>query len=210
MNKNLNQKFLIYFLSLLLCFIIILLSSYIVVYDKYFYNNQFIKNDIYQKFDNQSHATLLVHNLLDYFSNESYLIDVYSPKETKHLRDVKELINNLQTLFFILLFVFIFSLMFIKNDIYENLSRIFIYAFYILLAIILLLYLFSFFSFDFLFDNFHKFLFTDDSWILSNDSLLISLFPISFFFDAFKRILIISLIFGFSLFLSGKLLRKRI
>lgn len=122
-------------------------------------------------------------NLLNYFNNKEELKFNYTERELIHLYDVKNLINILSLTVYILGLLILLILIFNKNDI----SKILIISGAITIGFVLILILFDF---SFLFTNFHKILFTNDYWLLNKDTLLIRTYPIEFFINFFKRLVL--------------------
>lgn len=185
-------------ISLFLGFLIIILSSLILVYNLDFYKNEFTKYSVYEKFDN---ADNISSNLVNYFRGSEDLVDIYGREERIHLFDVKNIINSLEKilylgfgLFFIMCFFF-----FYKN--YKYLHWIFIGGAITVIFIIFILYLFSLFNFDFIFLNFHLMFFDNPYWMLDDNSLLVNIFVEEFFIDALKKVLLYS--FFISIFSLG-------
>ncbi|GEM_PF-4957953 len=191
--------------SLLFTVFLFLFSGLLLAFDLDFY---LLEGTIYPNSLHQN-KTLFYSNLISYFNNAAELSSFYSFEEAGHLHDVKNLIHSflLFLSFLFLVLMFLFCYFFSKKP--ELLSSFFILSFFIATFIIFLFSFLSFFSFDLLFDKFHRLFFIHESWIFSADSLLIQLFPLEFFVDAFKRILAYFFFFSFSFFSLGILLKEK-
>ena len=176
---------LIIFLSVLLTSLIILFSAFIVIYDFNFYKNEFSKNNVLDKFDNETYVNLISENLFNYLYSDGFLINIYTYQESSHLKDVKILIRSLILFFLLLFFIFLFALILYN----KYLHYVFLITFFILISTLFLLYIFTLFNFLYIFDKFHELFFINNSWIFEYDSILIKLFPEEFFIHAFFKIL---------------------
>lgn len=158
---------------------IILLSLNLIIFDKDFYEKES------PKFNEQE-----VSNLQNYFISKNLNSTNYSEEEVLHLKDVRNLILiSLIINIILLVLIIIFSFQ------TKNLSKEFIYGgiYSIILIFILSLTLISF-SDSFI--TFHKLLFTNNYWLLPENSTLIQMFPETFFNEALKQILFNSVIFS--------------
>src|SRR3989344_5953380 len=183
-------------LSLLLCFTIISFSFLIVVYDLDFYRYEFTKSGVYDNFSNGTYVDSIASNLIGYFYGKTDLFNIYTEKEAVHLHDVKNIINYFTILFFLSFFILVIVLSYLHHLNYKYFGFIFMFSFIFLAFILFLLIASLFLDFEYIFDGFHRLFFTGDSWILSNDSLLIGLFSEGFFFDALVRALFYAFIFS--------------
>lgn len=206
-KRSLYDFLLVFVFSLLLASLVFVFSSLIVIYDLDFYNYEFIKHGVYEKFHD---ADVIVNNLINYFDDKSNLLDIYSNREVVHLGDVKNLINSLRIFYYLISFVFSFGCLFLFFKKYKYLDLIFVYGGIAVIFKVLALFLFGLFGFDFLFTAFHKLSFNNDFWILSERDVLINLFSVDFFLDGFVRILIYSLFFAVLLLIAGIAIKKRL
>lgn len=188
-------------LFILIPFLIILFSFNFLIYDYNFYSETFDNNL------NESFVKENTLNLFDYFQGKGELNNNFNEKEKLHLEDVKVLINKFLFIFYILSFIFIFSLIYLlyKKD-FKTISFNFITGGCLTLLIILIFYLFDFSN---LFYNFHLLMFSNDLWLLNPETdLLINIFTESFFFNFFKRIILNSSIISSILILIGILIKN--
>jgi integral membrane protein (TIGR01906 family) len=152
--------------------LIILLSLNIVIFDKDFYEKEM---PVY----NETEVTNLQH----YFLFQDLNTNNYSEKEISHLNDVRNLIH----LSWLIILIQILILIFVKKEFFYG--GLFSLIFILLLSLTLL-------SFQDSFTAFHEILFTNDNWLLPENSALIQLFPESFFQECFKQIIFIDIIFS--------------
>ena len=147
-----------------------------------------------------------------FFSQEEFLnVELFNDKEILHMKDVKEIINNLflfgkiSSLFFVLIILLI---------IYKfkvHLYSIFKYSSIIFIIIIFLFSLLSLISFNQIFILFHEIAFRNDLWLLNiNEDYLLMMFPESFFRDVAIFLLLSSLIVNFIMFYITKSLSNKV
>lgn len=194
--------------ALILNFLILLSSFYILIHNDSFYQEQFTKNNVYTTFGNSSYVDAVNSNLINYLSNKEKLLDVYTQREVLHLQDVKNLFKSFTLIFYVLiiLFLILFSLLLFYK--YKFIHLILIFNFFFVIFILLLSLLFYFINFNWLFNHFHLLLFNNNYWILDNSDILIQLYPQSFFISAFLRIIFYYSIFGVISFVVGFALMK--
>ncbi len=195
--------------SFLSALVILIFSSVLLIHNINFYKTEFEKNSVYGEFGDKIYVNKIAENLINYFSDTEELANVYSEREVIHLKDVKNLINFLEKFLFVvfgLLLIICFTL-FYKN--YKYFHWIFIYSSVAVCFIILISILFSITNFSLLFNLFHRVSFSNEFWLLEENSTLIRLFPEQFFIDALTRIMIYSLVISlifltFGLYLKSK------
>ncbi len=124
--------------------------------------------------------------LLDYFQGRAEIPGIFDANEKSHLADVKQVISLLRWISLALLIIFL-ALM-TKADT----GLVFKRGFMLLLAMVLL---FGFVPFDMVFTWFHKVFFTGN-WMFPANSMLILLYPETFFQAFF--LYVISLAIAFS------------
>jgi len=152
--------------------IILLISLNLVIFDKDFYQKEM---PVY----NETEVTNLQH----YFLFQDLNTDNYSEKEISHLKDVRNLIH----LSWLIILILIIILIFVKKEFFYG--GLFSLIFILLLSLTLL-------SFQDSFVTFHELLFTNDNWLLPENSTLIQLFPENFFHECFKQVIFIDIIFS--------------
>ncbi len=141
-----------------------------------------------------------VLELVGFFKSENKIPAVFDKRESAHLIDVKELIvkGGALLMFLILADIVLLSLLFFYSR--RDVSKVFVFSgiFGLVLPVPLLLLRFS----D-LFFWFHSLFFTPGSWRFDAGSALIKLFPEQFFYDAFVRIIVGSVLFSIVFILIG-------
>ncbi|MFP4111988.1 MAG: DUF1461 domain-containing protein [Candidatus Woesearchaeota archaeon] len=197
------------FFVLVISFSVLLVTSSILnsVYDLSFYEKQF---DSLEKVRavNPFEKTLMV---LCYFENDNEYIDQssvvfldekFESGEIEHLKDVKlvffvisfaydvSLIVSIITLGLALFMIFFHGKKekqgyFLRKFFLKSLG----YSGILVILVFGILGLGAYFSYDFIFDKLHELLFRDGSWIFSENSLLIKLYPYQFFNNFFWKII---------------------
>ena len=153
-----------YLLLILIPFFIIFINLYLLIFNNNFYDDE------------------VSGNILNYFNNKEDLKFNYTEIEIIHLEDVKNLIELLNILVYVLGILILLILVFSRDF-----SKVLIISGFITIGIILILF---FIDFSFLFTKFHEALFTNNYWLLPEDTLLINTYPIEFFIDFFKRLIL--------------------
>ena len=151
-----------YLLLFLIPIFIILLNLQLLIFNNNFYDDE------------------VSENLLSYFKGGELKFN-YTEREVIHLNDVKNLMSILKIVLYILFFL-ILILLFNKN-----ISNILIISGLITIGIVVLLF---FIDFNFLFTEFHEVLFTNDYWLLDENTLLIRTYSLEFFISFFKRLIL--------------------
>lgn len=134
----------------------------------------------------------------------------FNARETKHLDDVRDLIQLLLKLWYLCLaLLLLFALIAWFTG---HLSAYFLgwyYGGWLTVGIILALGLLVLFAFDWLFDHFHEFIFPADSWLFYETDMLMRLFPLRFWQDCALYLISISLVGGLILLLIGWVRRRK-
>ena len=169
-------------------------------------------------------------NVFDFLVFQKPLDSAFTPDETSHMHDVRLLFNLfrfLSLLFLLLISVYVFLFFKInktgKKSVFNN--KLFVVelrfflkkiklSLFLSLGFFVLLLFFVFVDFTSSFDVFHRVFFPQGNWIFPFDSLLITLFPLSFFIGISKKIflfsvLVIVLLLGFVWFFEKKFSRKK-
>jgi len=196
------------FLTLSAVFLIIfifLLSFHLFLYNKYFYDWQYEKNDVYETFgyENTWNAT---HELWSYMkSNGEFYSDFFSEQDKLHMVDVKWLLNGIKYMFILSLVLVLLSFYYHKRNIASLLcySSILSFIFILIFAILSLFFENSFIVF-------HKLFFNNDLWLMNPAvDKLVLLYPDNFFFTIFVFIIVTTLIFSFILFVISVYFKKK-
>ncbi len=158
-------------------------------------------------FDETAYAALLrpgavnaTMQLLDYFQGDAEIPSIFDKNEKSHLADVKQVISLLRWVSLALLIVFL--LLLFKADAGIALTR----GFTLLLALVLLS---MFIPFDTVFSYFHKMLFAEGTWLFPANSMLILLYPETFFQAFLAYILSLTLAFSAVLAVYGYIVQKQ-
>ena len=151
---------------------------------------------------------------LDYLLNNSdisFLADlkfsdgtsIYNDRELSHMQDVKALIQHMITAWYILIGVLLAMGVWAwlghwMASFWQGISR----GGWLTIALIAVILVFVFTSFESLFTDFHRIFFTGNSWIFLYSDTLIRLFPLPFWQDAFTFMggftVIGALLFGYA------------
>lgn len=155
---------------------------------------------------------LLNDATLDYF-NQFKLGDgtpFYNLRELSHMLDVKILIKDAFSVWFMLLAILIMVGAGAKarngmSTFWKALSR----GGLLTIILIVLVLFFVILAFSSLFTQFHMLFFTGDTWLFEYSDTLIRLFPMQFWQDAFIWIAVLSIAQSLAIFLLGKKWAKK-
>ncbi len=117
-------------------------------------------------------------------------LESYSEKEVTHLYEVKDLVKNGLYALSITLLILIISLIILNYKSKEYVNKSFLYGSYLTIILFFILIILVIINFNFLFNNFHRIFFQTENWLLSENDLLITLFPLSFFFNTTAKVFI--------------------
>tara|TARA_X000001036_G_scaffold433284_1_gene470642 strand:- start:519 stop:1166 length:648 start_codon:yes stop_codon:yes gene_type:complete len=215
MSLNISLKYILLILSSLL-FIFISISGMLFSLLKFEYIYQY-NLSIYPIEERTSLSIEKIKNtniqIKDYFfSDEEFLdIEIFNDKEIHHMKDVKEIINNLFLFGKISSLVLALITYFIIYNYKLHFYLIFKYSSIIFIILILLFSLLSLISFNQIFILFHEIAFRNDLWLLNiNEDYLLMMFPESFFRDSAIFLLLSSLFVNFVMFYITKSLSNKI
>jgi len=145
----------------------------------------------------------------NFFKLDQDLPDDYTEQEIIHLYEIKELLNNLNsilTMGVILLILCLVSL-FLRNK--QNIPTALYYGGLITIVLCILIILLSLTNFDLFFRGFHNVLFDTNNWLLPSETKLIQNFPTSFWIKAIKNLFLFLLIEGIIISQIGRIVKKR-
>tara|TARA_Y100000310_G_scaffold345531_1_gene466120 strand:- start:40561 stop:41109 length:549 start_codon:yes stop_codon:yes gene_type:complete len=130
---------------------------------------------------------------LNYFDDKSLQPEGYLDSEISHMRDVKQIMNKVDIIFYILLAFITLTLTYYKKNVklLKKLTSLGSAATFIFVGIILLL---STLAFNSSFNYFHKIFFPQGNWQFPADSLLLQTWPIEFFSNISINIFALTLI----------------
>lgn len=186
-----NIKILKIILVLFLPITIILTNFFSLTFNFGFYKSIYETQKIYSSFQSED-IDIRTQELIGYFRGQNKLEDNFFSSQAKmHLADVKSLLQTISfTNNIIILIVVLICLIFIKKKMTNTLKKTLIKgsAFLVLIEI---LFIASFFlNFNFIFVKFHQIFFRNDLWLFPPEDNLVLLFPISFFVQFAKQLLI--------------------
>ena len=119
----------------------------------------------------------------------------YTEDEVSHMQDVRSVMQFVNNTFFGLLLVVTLILTHYKKR-KDEIRKLIRYGGVSTLAFSGVFLLFSWISFSFLFEYFHKIFFPQGNWQFSFDSLLIQTFPLDFFISISTKILGLTILLG--------------
>jgi integral membrane protein (TIGR01906 family) len=174
-------------------FTILFSIFFVLLFGKPFYSLEYNihKNEIL--FSNLSRIEYVNHTMqiVDYFfDNNKFIImrdlngnvikNYFTNEEILHMVDVKHLVRIVTFIFSVSLFLFLLLMKFAERRKVMRVTSL------ISLIFIGVLFLLSISDFSDAFIMFHKILFTNNFWLLPDNTKLIEMFPESFFYDFAK------------------------
>ncbi len=170
-------------------FLMLLLVGNALVFDETAYKNLLRPGAV--------NATM---QLLDYFQGRAEMPAIFDVAEKAHLADVKHVISLLRWVSLALLAAFLALTM--KADVGRALTKGFG-------LLVLLLLLSAFIPFGTVFTYFHKIFFPQGNWVFPSGSMLILLYPETFFQAFFLYIVSLTVVFSAVLAVYGYTLQKQ-
>lgn len=214
MSNNLCQQlnrvfyYLVIVLSVFAVVSFIFLSSFhSVLYNDNFYEKEFQKNNVYEKFSKES-VNNATNELFGYIQGKNALTtNFFSERDKQHMVDVKELINNALLIYYVLFFVIVVLFVFLYLKHPRSIKTILFSSSILVIAFTIFCFLFRNY-FDAFFIKFHETLFTNNLWLLNpaTDNL-INLFPGQFWYSITLQIFLRSAIAAVLLLLFYFILR---
>ena len=147
----------------------------------------------------------------NYFFDETEFLEVsiFNEKEIYHMKDVKDIINNLFLYGKLSSVVFVIISLICVKKYKVRIYSVFKASSIVYSAILLALAIGFLISFNKLFIIFHEIAFSNDLWKLNiNEDYLLMMYPENFFRDIALLILIFSICINFFLFFAFKSLKK--
>ncbi len=148
-----------------------------------FYTKIYQDKNIYDNFSNKKVLEDGTHNLLGYFRGKNLLDqNFYSSQATRHLKDVKNLLNITKLASFVLLIsIFLLSFSLYLKKAYKALISSWVKG--ALLTLIFVAVICSLLLLDFqkLFFDFHLIFFRNNDWLFEPTDNLVKMFPQEFF-----------------------------
>ena len=217
MIKNPFFKKIIIGLTCILLVIIILLSPLqFFVFNMKIYLSLYAKNNVFALID-KNDALKLTSGIINLLKNGKDIEDFplksnfvfFTQNEIRHLFDVRVVIQKFLITFYIsLILFFIFIVLIFQKNLFiflKNIADILVFSTSIVILLILLAYFFNE-SFVSAFDGFHQIFFPQGNWAFPEDSLLITLLPLGFFYDFLIKMLKTSLMMSAIILLLGILI----
>lgn len=198
----------VFFLCIFL--MIFLLGFRIAFYDDGYYQKQFEMNRVYEVFGKEK-VDAANAELRAYLNEDGPLqTSFFNDREKQHLVDVQGMVGTALNGFYLALFLFLATLVyFFITKQHDFLSRAFLWAGLCGLVVISVLFFMTLIDFNWLFAMFHVLGFKNDLWLLNPvDSNLIQLFPLSFFYGMFVRVLLYAAVFSLLVIVIGLYLKK--
>ncbi len=205
---------LIVFLNIVSLIIIIFFSPFVFnVFNMNTYRALYIQNSVFDQL-NENDVKKITGNLFDFFRYRDQLRELefeqdfnfFEPEEVEHLEDVRVIFNYIFILYISSwIFFIVLSLLVIGKSTWRNMQ---IFSYFLIggsasvISVLLLLFFFSQ-NFIYLFGNFHLIFFPQGNWMFPETSLLISLFPLGFFYEFFIKMVFESLIIAAALLVIG-------
>lgn len=122
---------------------------------------------------------------------------MFTPDELSHMEDVKDVVSLSSIIWYVAIGLVIAILLWFVIMREWNSIRLGLNAGgWVTLGVLGALLVFLVVSFDKLFDYFHRLFFKDGTWLFSESSTLIRLFPFEFWRDAFVLVIAFSLLVG--------------
>lgn len=195
-HKKINKTILFFVI-----FVLVLgLPSFISLIPSIYYGEA-QKTNAHYVLDDSDYFYENVHSFL---VKQTALSEEFTDEETSHMKDVRFLFNLFRGLSIIFVLLIIIYFIYLKtkkekgkrkktNNEELFLAKTIKKASIISFLIILLLVFFVVVNFNFSFDVFHRIFFPQGNWVFPRDSLLITLFPQTFFFNIAKKIMVLSI-----------------
>ena len=189
-------------ISLLVVFVLLILSFNFLLNSDNFFQEQLSKHGSYARVGNAEEINKAV---VDYLMLETNELQVggFNEREVSHLADVKRIVWQLNNLMIAMFFLLTALLAFLVKRVGGfrtlcwEISKT-------SLIILFVMAVFSILSFSFLFTGFHQVFFDSGTWLFNKDDLLIKLYPIGFFKEFFQNILILTVLYNLLLLVFSK------
>ncbi|MBW2979812.1 DUF1461 domain-containing protein [Candidatus Woesearchaeota archaeon] len=214
MNRKIIVNIIAVLLILSIPLILYLLNFRLILSDTDFYEAEFEKHGVYERFGKED-VDKTNSGLLAYFEdgrkNSLHDDDFFDFGEKRHLLDVKNAVQAASSLLVWVVCIVIFLLILFYFTDFKRLTEyiplILIFSGAVTLIFGLILLVFVRLNFDLPFAFLHKMLFEEGTWLFSGDSNLIGMYPIGFFYDFSRSIFFNAALHGFVLVLIGFLIR---
>jgi uncharacterized membrane protein len=174
------------------------------------------EKSIYASQEYTDEERILVERTINFLSYETETLDFYTPNERSHLHDVRELLVWLRIIFVALIAI-------LAGEAANHFRRcwkkkqcpckplfveLFKWGGISTLAIVALIALLAFTNFTTFWHLFHYPLFPQGNWVFPSESMLITLFPESFFLGFATHVLLASGAFAVLSIIASRLLKR--
>lgn len=209
-----HKKILLYFTVLSVLFIILFSSMFSYIYNLNYYEKKYLQYNVYDRFSKEESRNA-TNNLFGYFCSQNELDNsFFNEREASHLNDVKILIQNVNLIYLLSLFMFwgVLITIYIVNrkEIVKFFSELLFYSGIAALSLIVLFALLYFVvGFDFMFSQFHELFFIGNYSFNPDISNMKALFPDGFFQDMSIAIILRTVLKSILLIIAGYYIKKR-
>ena len=209
------HKKILMFVTILSVFFIILFSSlFSYIYNLNYYEKKYLQYNVYDRFSEEE-ARNATNNLFGFFRSQNELDNnFFNEREASHLLDVKIIIQNVNLIYLLSLFLFwgILITVYLVNrkEILKFFSELLFYSGIFSLSLILIFTLLYFITgFDFLFTKFHELFFIGNYSFNPAISNMKALFPDAFFQSMGIAIILRTVLKSILLIVAGYYIKKR-
>ena len=200
------KKLIILFVTITLIIVIIFTPLLFYVFNTNYYLTLYEKNGVFNSIDKED-AIILTNELIKFLKNGEPFkafnlknnVAFFTADEISHLNDVRILFKKIFTVYYIsvglsIIFIVLLFEKKIKNY-FKNISLVFLIPSLIIVFFLIVLY-FAGQNFIPLFDKFHTIFFPQGNYAFPENSTLITLLPLGFFYDFFIKLVKSSLMFS--------------
>ena len=193
-----NQKTILILFLILTPFLLILFSHKIILFSTELNQPQKLTLD----YLNGKYNLKEFNNKIN---QDSKIINITN-SELSHLKDVQQVMNGTNYLFYVLLFICTLIFTYYKK---KEKIKLLKYGGIITLSLIGLFLISILINFNLMFDLFHQIFFPQGNWLFSQTSFLITTFPITFFISITWKIIFLTLFLAIIFILVSYYLQKR-
>lgn len=202
MSRKIILRIFTILLIILLSFLPLFMSAHLFIFNEKFYEKEFRKYDVYEKFKNID-LDQYNRDVLEYLKGKKEEMPSAIPlntRELKHMQDVRDVFSFFLVFYWIILlsslilFVFLFYLD--KHKIIKRISTIFLRSGITSFSIAIFLFICFYFGFKLSFNLFHSMFFDEGTWLFDISDNIINIYPQGLFFDIFIRIMGLKIVFS--------------
>ena len=195
---------LIFFLTINTIMLVYLLNVHVLMFDEQRYYDSFRENNVYEM---RSDADVIVDNVLNFYRGTAALEpSYYTPNEFSHLVDVERLVRKGKIVMYASLFL---EVVLVSIMIYWSRSkriRTMLLAAGTGLLAVAAAFIIGATQFEAFFLGFHHVFFPQGNFLFPSDSVLLVMYPFSFFQETFITLIVRATLIGFFLTIAGLLL----